>query len=90
MAELTPEIASEVVAACQAGAGEAAEALSRALDQTIEVTPGESAALDPEQRVAELAEPGLAIVMTFGDVGAVAVLSESSGLVPDWCVPNRT
>ena len=37
MAELNPDISADVLAACQAGKDEAAEALSRALDSSIQL-----------------------------------------------------
>ena len=41
MSEPTPEIAADVVTACQAGAEEAAGALGRSLDGQFELTVGE-------------------------------------------------
>jgi flagellar motor switch protein FliN/FliY len=86
MPELTPDIAAEVVAACQAGAAEVAAALSRALDGQFEVTIGEAVAYDAQQPPAGLDGPGLAVVLRFGEVGAAVVLPESTGLLPDWYV----
>jgi flagellar motor switch/type III secretory pathway protein FliN len=77
----------EILAACQAGAAEAAEALTRALDSPFELTVGENSPWDATQ--AEGA--GLVILWRIGSVGAVAILAESSGLVPGWCVaPDPT
>ncbi|MEM6331663.1 MAG: FliM/FliN family flagellar motor C-terminal domain-containing protein [Planctomycetota bacterium] len=97
MAELSPDIADDVIAACQAGAEEAAGALSRALagegesETALTMTVGEAAAFDPEALPEGLAGPGLAIVMIFGDAGAVAVLPAASGLLPDWLrAPDAT
>ena len=85
MPDLTPEIAADVVAACQQGAEEAAAALGRALDhETVTVAAGESSRYDPAAPPEGFDGPGLAIVLTFGKAGAVALLPESSGLLPDW------
>jgi flagellar motor switch protein FliN/FliY len=80
MSELTPDIAADVVAACQAGAEEAAGALGRALDGEFSVSVGEAGSYAPEG----FGEAGLAVLMKFGDVGVVAILPESSGMLPDW------
>lgn len=91
MAELTPNIAPHVVAACEAGASEAAEALTRALDATIQVSPGEATVLRADRLPDEFDGPGLAVVLTFGEVGAVALLPEATGLVPEWyAAPDAT
>jgi len=91
MSDLTPEIADEVVAACQAGAEEAASALSRALDGEFQFSPGEAVSFDASQLPESWEGPGLAIVLRFGEVGAVALLPQSTGLLPDWCsAPDAT
>lgn len=84
MPELTPDIAADVVAAAQAGAEEAAGALSRALDGEFTLSVGESATFDPAAAPAGFAGPGLAMLFKIGDTAAVAVLTEESGLTPDW------
>ncbi len=84
MSEFVPSIAPDVVAACQAGAGETASALSRSLDNAIEVTVGEAAVYDPASPDAAWAGPGLAVLLTVGSEGAIALLPESSGLLPEW------
>ena len=91
MSELTPDIAADVIAACQAGAEEAAGALSRALDTELTITVGEAATYDPASPPSGFEGPGLAIVMTFGDIGAVAVIPAQGGLLPDWLkAPDAT
>jgi flagellar motor switch protein FliN/FliY len=84
MSEFVPSIAPEVVAACQAGAGETASALSRSLDNAIEVTVGEAAVYDPASPDASWDGPGLAVLLTVGSEGAIALLPETSGLLPEW------
>ena len=91
MPELTPEIIDGVVAACKAGADEAGEALSRTLDATISVAVGRPGSVDIDSLPDELSGPGLAVVLVIGGSGAILVLPESSGLVPEWCAqPDAT
>lgn len=39
----------------------------------------------PPDQASDMHGPGLAIVLQVGDSGALLVLSESTGLLPDWC-----
>lgn len=82
MSQLTPEIAAEIVAACQANAADVGDALSRGLDEAIAVEPAEAADFDAAE--AELAGPGLAMFFRLEGEAAVAMLPAASGLVPDW------
>ena len=84
MSELTAELAPEVVAACQAGAEEAAGALTRSLDGEFSMVVGEAGNYAAESAPEGFDGPGLAILMKFGDVGVTALLPEASGLLPDW------
>ena len=91
MAELTPEIVAEVLAVCQAGAEEAAEAIGRALDAKLSVSVGEPGTIDANTLPEEFSGPGLAVVLIAGEVGALWLLPEASGLVPAWCAePDAT
>ncbi len=85
MADLTPDVAAEVVEVCRTGAAEAAEALQRALDlesTTIEV--GDSGELAMGSLPEGFDGAGLAVVMTTGGVAAIFAVAEKSGLVPEW------
>jgi flagellar motor switch protein FliN len=85
MSELTPEIVGEVITACRSAADEIVASLSRALDgQFIGVTIGEAGTYDAQHPPEGFDGPGLAIVLQFGEVGAVALLPESCGLLPAW------
>ncbi len=84
MADLTPDIAADVLAACQAGAEEAAQAFSRSLDGEFTIAPGEAGTLSTDEPPEGFDGPGLAVVFKFGDAGALAVIPEASGLLPDW------
>jgi len=89
--ELTPGIVDDVVAACQAGVAETAEAFSRALDDEITVAVGASGTIDTSTLPDDLAGAGLAVVLTVGELGALVLLGEDSGLVPAWCAdPDPT
>ena len=91
MPELTPQIAADVLAACQADPGETGGALSRALDATIEVTPGDTGTLDLASLPEGFDGAGLVFVLKVGEVAALAIIPESTGLVPDWCAaPDAT
>jgi flagellar motor switch protein FliN len=84
MPNLTPDIVADVLAACQAGAGEAAEALGRALDGKFALAVGRPGTLDLKALPAGLDGPGLAIVLSVGPVAAVVLLPEATGLLPAW------
>ncbi len=84
MADFSPEIVADLVAACTEGLSETAEALSRALDSSITVEVGEAATLDRDNLPEQCAGPGLAFVLVIGEVAAVVTIPESSGMLPDW------
>ena len=91
MAELSASIAAEVVEACRAGAAEAAAALARGLDVQVTLSVGEPGPIDVHSLPAELTGPGLAIVLVVESQGALLLIPESSGLVPDWSAsPDAT
>jgi len=84
VSELTAEIVAEVLAACQAGAEEAAGALNRSLDGEFTVTVGEPGSYQGDSIPEGFDGAGLAVLLKFGDLGFAALLPESSGLLPDW------
>jgi len=91
MPDFTPEIVDQVVAACQTGSDEAAEAFSRALDAQFSLAVGEPGTVDVDQLPDDMAGPGLAIMLICGESAALVLLAESSGLVPGWCAdPDPT
>ena len=90
MANLTPAIATEVLAACKAGAAKAAQALSRTFGSTIQLEIGEATTFQPAG-LEEAQGAGLMVVLTVGPSAALVLLPESSGLIPDWCAkPDST
>ena len=84
MSELNPELAGSLLEVCRDGAGETAEALTRALGGTFAVAVGEPSTFAASGAAAELDGPGLALLFHVGAVGLAAVLPEASGLLPDW------
>lgn len=85
MAAFNQEIMSEVVAACQAGAGEAGQAISRALDQPFQLKVGDAGVCRWEELPPELSGPGLLVVMRVGAESAILAIPATQGVVPAWC-----
>ncbi|TWT99233.1 Flagellar motor switch protein FliN [Botrimarina colliarenosi] len=83
MADLTPELAAQVVAACTENAEEAAGALGRALDGDFVLKAGEPTPFASVSAEA-LAGGGLVFAFKFGAEQMLAVLPASGGLIPDW------
>jgi flagellar motor switch protein FliN len=91
MSELSPNIVSEVLAACQAGASEAAAALSRTLGAELKLTVGEPGTIAENALPEELNAPGLVVVLKIGANGVLFILPESTGLLPEWyAAPDAT
>ena len=92
MSQLAATITEQVVTACRENADEAAAAFGRALGGEISCAVGETEEFDAAAMPKGLDDrPGLAIVLTFGEVGAVALLPEATGLLPDWyAAPDPT
>jgi flagellar motor switch protein FliN/FliY len=84
MAELTLDFVAEMVESCKAGADRAAAAFGQALDAQGQLLVGEPGTLDMQALPKELDGPGLAILFTVGDSGALVLVPESSGLLPSW------
>lgn len=84
MPELNSSIAAEVFAACKAGASELAQGLGRIFGADPAVEVGEPGPLAIDALAPELSGPGLVVLLSVGSAAAVAVLPESSGLLPAW------
>lgn len=85
MAAFTPDIAEDLVLACRASADEINGAMMRAFDnEFVGATVADPAAYDPAAALEGFDGPGLAIVFRCGDSAAVAVLPETSGMLPAW------
>ena len=91
MADLTPEIADEVLAACTQGASEVAEALGRAFAAAVAVKVGQLGVLQPGDCPTSLTGAGLIVVLPINQAAALVTLPASSGLLPPWCAaPDPT
>ena len=91
MADLTPDIAGEVIAACRTGAEEITASLSRALDgQMMGVTIGEAATYDPQSPAGWLRQAGSAILFQFGDVGTSGLTAGVERLVAELVRRSRS
>lgn len=89
MAELTPAVIADVVAACKNGAAELALSLGRTFDVKLAAEVGEPAPLDVA--APDFAGPGLAVMLGVGPHQAVAVLPEACGWLPAWiAAPDAT
>lgn len=86
MSDLTPELAPEVVSNSQECAEETGGSLTRSLDAEFTFAVGEAGSYSADSAPDGFDGPGLAMMMKFGDVGAAAIIPESTGLLPDWYV----
>jgi flagellar motor switch/type III secretory pathway protein FliN len=87
MSQLSPQIVEDVVAACRAGAEEAAGALSRTLDSTVELAVGGPLAWSANG----YSSSGLVLQFVVEGTAAALLLPDSTGLVPVWCqAPDAT
>lgn len=86
MSTLTTITPTDVLNACTGGAGEAAEALSRALDLEIaSITPGEPQSVSQKELPEDCNNAGLIVLFLVGEESAALLLPKSTGLVPAWC-----
>ena len=88
MAELTPDLAADVLLACQQGADEAAAAMSRIFQRPHALTLGETDAVNYEAAADDWSGPGLVMVLRIDDQTALLVLPQAGGLLPDWYGSN--
>ncbi|HRX77898.1 MAG TPA: FliM/FliN family flagellar motor switch protein [Pirellulaceae bacterium] len=84
MADFTPDIASEILAACQSGGADAAGAFGRALDGEFALVPGDPSTVSSDAIPDTWNGPGLIVSFQVGDSGALLLLPEASELLPDW------
>lgn len=89
--ELTPELAADFAAACEAAKADIAECVGRALDQTVELTVGEPATFDTATPPDGLKGPGLGLMLQFQGRGVAFLISKATGVVPEWAAnPDPT
>lgn len=83
MPDFGPDIADKVLAASQAGAGEAAQALSQAFGRQLELSVGEAATLAGDQLPDGLAGAGLVLLFHVGEQGAALLVPAATGLLAE-------
>ncbi|MEW4453209.1 FliM/FliN family flagellar motor C-terminal domain-containing protein [Bremerella sp. JC817] len=75
---------NDVKSACEATAVEAADAISRAFDKSIQLSIEDGSAFDAAADLSSWNTAGLAIVLNVESEAALVLISEESGLLPDW------
>ena len=86
MPELAYENVADVIQACNASSGEAAEIFGRALGLAdAKVTVGEAESLQTRSLPEGFDGPGLVVVLTVNEMAALLLISKRSGLLLDWC-----
>lgn len=86
MQKLGPEAIATVISICQTNAAEIGQSFSRVLDCPCEVSVGLGTTWDQRTQLDGLQGPGLALVIEFGEAALVAVLPESTGVLPGWYI----
>lgn len=84
MDPLGPELAPELLSACEANALEIGGTFSRAFDTPMLATVGKAQPLGGAPLPAELNGPGLVFTFSLEGQTAVALLPEASGVLPAW------
>lgn len=84
MDPLGPELAPELLAACEANALEIGGTFSRAFDTPMLATVGKAEPLGGAPLPAELSGPGLVVTFSLEGQTAVALLPEAAGVLPAW------
>ncbi len=84
MSQLTAELVTDVVAACQASGEAVAVALSRAFDTAFSLVVCEAVRWTSGAPPNDLDGGGLLVEFVVGDASAVVLLPSVNGLVPDW------
>lgn len=91
MADFGPDILADVVAACEAGVEETAGAFGRTFDGDFTLKVGAGAEFNANELTGDFDSPGLVILLQVGDAAALVLLSDATGLVPEWCAaPDPT
>jgi flagellar motor switch protein FliN/FliY len=84
MSQLTAAQLSDIQAACEAGAGDAAEVFSRALDAQLTLSVAGNGSVDPASLPEGFDTAGLVVLLDVEGTAAVLVIAESTGLLPEW------
>ena len=87
MADFTPDIAEALVSICRESTEEINGVMTRAFDNEYSgATVADAVAYDAASPPEGFDGPGLALVFRCGETSAVAVIPDSTGLVPSWYV----
>jgi flagellar motor switch/type III secretory pathway protein FliN len=91
MAEVTQQIVAAVVAACQSGAENAAAAIARAFDETVQIAPAQQGTMQAPTAPLALDGPGLIVLLKSSRETAAITIPAAHGIVPEWCAkPDAT
>ena len=85
MAELTAEIVDTIVAACQVGVAELAQAIERCWGQACEVTIGTLEPVAGSAAMSAIDIPGLVLLLQVEARAAVLAFEANDRVVPSWC-----
>jgi flagellar motor switch protein FliN len=84
MPDSLPDTVDQIVGRCQAGQEKIAEAFARAFGVQFEPTVGEPVAFDSAQLAEQFSAPGLALTLVASGFGALFLIPQAGGLLPDW------
>lgn len=84
MTKLTPEVAAQLLDACKAGAGDAAQLLTAALGCGMQITDVQAADVSPANLPDGLHGPGLALTFGLAEEAVALLLPEATNLLPPW------
>jgi len=91
MTEALSHLIDEVLAACKAGADEAAAALARVFDVEAQLTLGPQSTLQAAGPQLDLPAKGLLVLLKTDRTTVVLTVPAAKGLVPPWCAqPDPT
>ncbi|MEM9658463.1 MAG: FliM/FliN family flagellar motor switch protein [Planctomycetota bacterium] len=84
MSDLNADLATDLLAACQANAGEIAAALGRALDADFTLSGGVTEAYAGDSSLTDFDDAGLIVRLEVAGSALVVAITESSTLLPTW------
>jgi flagellar motor switch protein FliN len=89
--ETLPNFTDAMLAACKAGAAQAAAAIGRAFQGEVRLDLGEKLVLQSAETDLELDGPGLIVLVKADRMTVVMTVPAAKGLVPEWCArPDST
>ncbi len=85
MTEALSQLVDEVLAACKAGADEAAAALARTFEVEAQLTLGPQSTLQAAGPQLDLPAKGLLVLLKTDRTTVVLTVPAAKGLLPPWC-----